>query len=249
MFLVAVVSLARAVEDEAPLLAADLGVTAYEIGLVLRSPSPSIVLRTPDRERATEILKRLRTRGHDAIACDTSAIVASKDMFAGRSFRFDDDAFVVTGDTNASERTAYTDLLALVRATHAHDSTTVEKTEKLKLSIGRAAMTGGLVPAKRVTSERTVRTSEREQVLYVFRRVGPPFLLRASRLRYDGLANAIRPTQLENFTVLIDALRQRAGNTTAYDDRFVAQAKTPEDADVAAHLIGLALTRERPWRG
>lgn len=249
MFLVAVVALARSVEEEAPLLAAALGVTAYEIGLVLRAPPPTIVLRTEDRARATDVLQKLRSRGNDAIACDAAAIVSSKDMLSVRSFRFEPDGFAVVGEDQRTEKTPYADLHAVVRATHAHDSAAIEKVEKTTLSFGRAAMTGGLMPTKRVRTERTVRTSEREPVLYVFRREGRPWIVRATRTKYEGLANALRPTQQENFNVLVDALRQSGGVTMAYDERLLAQAKKPEDADVAAHLLGLAVTRERPWRG
>jgi len=249
MFLVAVVTLARTVEEEAPLLAADLGITAYEAGMLLRATAPSVVLRSDDRTRAANLLGQLRNRGHDAIACDGASVVASKDMFGVRHFRFEADGFAVWDENHRNEKSPFADLLALIRATHSFDSTSIEKTEKTALSLGRAAMTGGLMPTKKVTEQRTVRTSEREPVLYVFRRAGQPWILRATRMKYEGLANAIRPTQQENFVVLVDALRQATGATAAYDDRLLTQAKKPEEVDVAAHLVGLAITRERPWRG
>jgi hypothetical protein len=67
---IAVVGLARSVEEEAPVLATDLGLTAYEVGVMLRAPPPVIVARTEDRNRTLALLAKLRSRGHDAVACD-----------------------------------------------------------------------------------------------------------------------------------------------------------------------------------
>ena len=87
MEIVAIVALGRSVEQEAPFLAADLGLTVYETAMMLRAPAPMIVYRGEDRSRTLDVLAKLRARGHDAVACDAEQVVSSDDMFRPKTFR------------------------------------------------------------------------------------------------------------------------------------------------------------------
>ena len=263
MDVVALMALASSVEDEAPRLAADLGATAYETALLLRSPSPVPLLRTEDRARALDLLAKLRARGHDAVACDASAVVAADAMMPVRSFRLDDDAFVVTSG-NESVSVPWTDLRALVRAIHRTSSQHLEKSAEKKLSLGRAAMSGGVIMTKTVTKSAKHTVEEREQVLYLFRQSGSPLLAALSRARYDGLGPELRPSQIENWNTLLRTVRARAPQAI-YDERLLAprpgldrptagsagtvSASSSDGIYLLAHLIALAGTRaQRPYR-
>jgi hypothetical protein len=240
MFVVAIVALGTPVETEAPILAAELGIVVYEAALLLRAPSPSIVLRTDDRGRAVALLGALRQRGHDSVACDTNAVVASSDMHFVRSFVLDADALV-----DAGERLPYGSITALVRAVHSARIETTEKSNSKKISIGRAALTGGLLATKNVATERTRVSDAREHVLYVFASSPRPWIVVSSRARYDGLGEPLRPMQLENFERFVSVLRERCP-TAAYDDRLVAvKTADAETADLLANLVALAITRSR----
>jgi hypothetical protein len=263
--IVALMALRTTVEAEAPPLAADLGSTAYETALLLRAPSPVPLLRTADRARALDLLGKLRARGHDAVACDASAVVSADAMLPVRSFRFEEDAFVVVGAPGGEERVPAGDLLALVRAVHRTRTDQIEKTDERKLSLGRAAMSGGLLMTKTVTSTKTQSTEERDQVLYVFRRGGAPLLMSQSRARYDGLGPQLRPSQLENFVTVVRLLRERAPEAP-YDERLLAprpqlervragagghvSASSSDGVDLLAHLVALASARapRAPYR-
>ncbi len=265
MDVVALMALAGSVDEEAPRLAADLGTTAYEAGLLLRSPPPVPLLRTDDRTRALELVNRLRARRHDVVACEASAVVSSDAMMPVRSFRIDEDAFVVwSTPTAAPTSVPWSDVVALVRAIHRSSSEHVEKSDERKLSLGRAAMSGGFLMTKTVTKTAKVATEEREQVLYVFRQGGAPMLATLSRTRYEGLASTLRPSQIENFNTLVKTLRERAPHAV-YDERLLAprpglervragtagsvSASSSEAIDLLAHLIALAGTRaQRPYR-
>lgn len=233
-------TLAASVETEAPSLASRLGITAYEAGMLLRAPSPSIVLRTEDRAYALALLGALRGRGHDAVACDTTAVVSSADMHFVRAFSLEADAVV-----DAGERLPHGSIRALVRAVHSARIETTEKTEGKKISLGRAALTGGLLATKNVTTERTRVSDAREHVLYVFAESPRPWLVAASRARYDGLGEPLRPMQLENFERFVAVLRQRCPQA-AFDDRLLAVKNADvATADLQANLIALAITRTR----
>jgi len=263
MDVVALMALASSVEEEAPRLAADLGTTAYDAALLLRSPTPVPLLRTEDRARALDLVAKLRARRHDVVACETSAVVSSDAMTPVRSFRLDEEAFVVSA-ANESTSVAWADIVALVRAIHRTSNEHMEKSEERKLSLGRAAMSGGFLMTKTVTKTAKHTVEEREQVLYVFRQGGAPMIATISRTRYEGLAAALRPSQIENFNTLVRTLRERAPQAL-YDERLLAprpgldrlragtagtvSASSSEGIDLLAHLIALAGTRaQRPYR-
>lgn len=238
MFVVAVIALGTPIEVEAPLLARELGVTPYEARLLLRASSPSIVLRTEDRPRALAVLAALRGRGHDTVACDANAVVATDAMVLVRSFVLEPDAIV---DGNA--RLAFGAVTALVRALHSARIEASEKTTTNKISIGRAALTGGLLSTKKVTTERTRVAESREQALYLFSSSPTPWIAMATRTRYDGLGEPLRPSQLENFERFVAVLRERCPGA-AFDDRLLAVKNVDSHgADLLANLVALAVTR------
>lgn len=263
--IVALTALRGSVEEEAPRLAADLGTTPYDTALLLRSPAPVPLLRTDDRARALALLARLRERGHEAVACDASAIVSADAMVQLRAFRLEVDALVVTSTSAEPERVAWADVVALVRAMHRTRTEHVEKNAERKFSLGRAAMSGGVLMTKTVTSSTKHTSEEREQVLYVFRRGAAPLLVTQSRARYDGLGPELRPSQIENFGTLVRLLRERAPDAV-YDERLLQprpgldrvragatagslSASSSDGIDLLAHVIALAGARAaQPYR-
>lgn len=262
MDVVALVGLSGSVEDESPKLAADLGITTYEAALLLRLPTPQVLLRTEERARTVDLLAKLRGRGHDALACDLAAVVSSAAMFKPRSFRFEGGAFVGLAGGN-EQRVECADFLALVRATHVttNEETIVDR--ERKVSIGRAALTGGLLTTKTTAKESKRVSTERETVLYLFSHRSTPWLLVASDLRYDGLSDARAFSTHENFDALCRRLREHAP-AAVYDTRLVParpsttilstsskQTTTTSSSaiDVLAHLVAMAIHRTtRPYR-
>lgn len=258
MFVVALLELSSSVEEEAPLLSAELGVTAYEAGLLLRSAPPVLLLRTEDRTAAVDLLARTRGRGHDVVAFDTDAVCASDTMMAPRSFRLESDALVASP---AEERLPYADVLAIVRAVHQTRTETTTTTKEKKTSLARAALSGGLVTSKTVERQTTQSTEAREAVAYVFRASGAaPWLLSASRLRYDGLGTRLAPSQHENFEALLGLLQAQAEGAVT-DARLLAfrggaetlrsvrsgehRASSASTIDVLAHAVALSVSRRR----
>ncbi len=263
MDIVALLTLGTPVEVEAPLLAADLGSTTYETALMLRAPSPIPILRTDDRARALALLGRLRSRGHEAVACDANAVASAASMLQVRAFALEPDALVVRAEAAATDRVPWGDFVAFVRAIHRTRSESVEKNTSQKFDLGRAAMSGGLMVTKKVTTVTKHASEEREPVLYAFRHHGAPLLFAQSRVRYEALEAALRPSQMENFGVLVRLLRERAP-AAAYDERLLAarpqsdrvragvhggvSSSTSDGVDLLAHLVAMAVSRATPYR-
>ncbi len=261
MDVVALTALATSPDAEAPLLAAELGVTAYEARQKLAVGMPCVVLMTPDRIRATTLLASLRARGHGAVACDGAAVVPSARMREIRRFAFATDALTLLppeGQTGEEERVRFADVLAILRATHRHATETHEETKEKKFRPVAALASGGVILTKTVTRD-VVRTGEdKEQVLYLFRRGGLPCLLRESSAQYAGLGAAVLPTRFQNFTTTVRLLREHAP-AVPYDERLLTVKKPPEPPnepgaprvhdretggiDLLAHLLAMWLSR------
>jgi hypothetical protein len=249
VFVVALASLSRSIDEEIPPLAADLGVTPYEAGLMLRAPMPIVVLRCEDRSRAQALFTRLHERGHDAVALDATQVPTNEKMTALRTFRFDDDALVSIAHTGAEERLGYGELTAVVRAMHTKTTEKLEKEKVLNISVGRAVMTGGLLATKTTERQHKARTEERDPVLYLFRRDGTPWILRASHARYDGLGADLRPTTLENVASFMRLLRARA-MSAVIDERLLAVKNADNKAiDLLASVIAVSIARVHAYRG
>jgi len=261
VFVVALAELGGPAEAEAPLLAADLGCTAYDARLMLAGGLPAVVKTTADKAQAIELLGKLRARGHGAVACDTGAVASSGSMKTMKAFRLGADAIEEGG-----ERLPYDDLVALVGAVHRSrtDSTTVSKEKKFSMS--RALLTSGLSMSKTVTKETKASAEDRESVLYLFRKSGEaPWLLREHGTNWAGHGRALEATEAGNFKVTVALLREKAKGAQ-YDDRLVTRkvgeraalhggsgtttVKTSSEAtmDLLAHVLAMWLARAGAYR-
>ncbi len=247
-----------AVEQLAAVLAPHLRRSAYDLRLLLSGPLPNVLVRTGEVAAAQQVLGVLRAAGHGAVACDMAHVAGADSLFVPRDFSFEPDAFSATAPGAGSQELAYAEVLALVRATHdSSEEITTEKKET-KLSLARAAMSGGISFSKTTVKREHSLRGEREQVLYVFARSGSGhLLLREQRLRYAGLDERAGRTLLENFTTTVELFRARAPGAL-YDDRLVSQRRRASvvhatggdnahvastnaaETDLAAHLIAVA---------
>jgi hypothetical protein len=267
VFVVALAELGTSAEDEAPPLAADLSTTVYEARLLLAAGVPCVVLSTPDRERALDLLRRLRERRHGAVAFDAHAVIPASSMVAVRRYRLEEDALELDSPENSPlsvARLPFAEMGALLRAMHKSSHEHHEDVKELKFRPGAAIATGGLVMTKVVSKKTRSIVEEREQVLYVFGKGGVPWLLRESTAQYAGLGEAMHPTRALNFAASIRMLRDRAPQA-AYDERLLTVRKLPElpvDAgeprggdrstsgvDLLAHVLALWFSRKSAEKG
>ena len=263
MDVVALTSLSTSVDTEVPLLAADLGVAAFEARQKLAGGFPCVLLFTTDREKTAALVAKLRGRGHGVLACDTAAVVSASAMLPIQRFHFEPDAWVIDASSEGGAvetRLSFVDIAAVIRASHRHASVVHEQTKERKFRPVAALATGGLVMTKTIKQDVTRVTEEREQVLYVFRRGGEPCLLGESSAHYAGLGEAVRPTRLENFNVTMRMLKELAPEVP-FDERLTTVKKLPSrptetgtrrdfdpetgGVDLLAHLLAMWLSTGR----
>jgi hypothetical protein len=265
MYVVALLTLAGSIEDEAVALGAALGATAYETRLVLAAGTPAVVLQAAEKERARVVIKGLQSRGHGAVVCDDAAVTESAEMVPVDGFSFEPDA-LVNGD---GARLPFANLLAIIPALHRwtverHSSAPPDST------MGFAAMAFGpagrlmLREARKITAGARQPTmthvEERERVLYLFSKGNPrPWLVREGGTSYAGLGARLVPTQRENFLTMTELLRAAAPHA-AYEDRLLTLRRFPDrgpgrgdgdgvsstgGVDLAAHLLAMWSSRPR----
>lgn len=261
MYVVAIAELRGEIDAEAAPLAADLGVTAYQARLLLAPGVPAVLVTTPDKPRALDLLARVRARGHGAVACDLAAVVDSADMVSMRRFRLGADAVAL--EDRPDERLPYDDVLALVAAVHRHRTDTSTRTRETRFSAARAVMTSGLSMTKTVQTDSHATQEERDAVLYMFRRSGAtPWILHEHGTAWAGHGRSLAASANENFRLTVALLRERAP-AAVYDDRLMTR-KAPERAtvhggagsssttvrtssqggmDLLAHLVALSAAR------
>lgn len=239
MYVVGIAELSGTIQDEAPALAGNLGVTAYDARMLLAPGIPALLQLTQDRSRALQLLADLRARGHQALAFDASAVTSNRDMVWPRSFALAEDG-LTTG--SGPEHLAFSDITVMLRATHeSHVESTVETKER-KFSAGRAMLTGGVVMTKTNKKTASSHAWDKHEVLYIYLRGKRPWILREIGTRYEGLGAEMASTERANFLKMIELVRLRAP-LAVYDQRLVGR-KIPERlAQVAVQGLGTSASR------
>lgn len=221
MFVVALLSLSTSADAETAGLAKDLGVTPYEAGQLVRGALPTVVFKSSDGARAEAIAAAMRKRGQGALACEVDQVISSEAMHVLRGFKLAPDALVSESQNGTSERLPWSDVRCAVKAVHHVTGQSVQVSHERKFDLGRAVLTQGLVMTKGTTKESASSVAQREPVLYLFRRSGPPWLLTESQGRYGDLGPLVRPTRQENFTTLLRLIRERVPQVP-WDERMVS---------------------------
>ncbi|MEZ4299919.1 MAG: hypothetical protein R3B70_33535 [Polyangiaceae bacterium] len=225
MYVVALMELSGTVEAEAAALAADLGTTAYEERLKLVGGLPVIVLTSAEKPPAQLLGGKMRARGQGVLAVDTARVTGAADMVSMRRFDFETGG-LLQRDTGA--RLPFSDILALVRAVHRTQTETRTETQHIKLSLGKAVLTGGLAMTKKVTREDKSVATDRSNVLYLFRASGEtPWLLQERTTDYSALGPDLAPSSMQNFLTTIARLRA-AAPTALYDERLTQPGAMPK---------------------
>ncbi len=222
-------------------LASWLGITAYEVNQRVVGGLPAVLLQTPDRARAIELVTRLRGAGHQATACDASAVVPTSAMVVLRDFRFEPEALTLQGiDGRTLDTLPWDDLLVSMRAHQLVGEKSTRTEKETTLSATRIVVTGGMLATKTKTKETVTNTVTREPILVMFRKSGAtPWILRETSARYGALEGERAATTPQNFLRAVERIRTHGA---PFDDRLLTRKN--DDLDLLLHLVALTHTRE-----
>jgi hypothetical protein len=247
VFFVFVANLARPAAIEADALAPLIGRTPYDARLALAAGPPSVLVITPDRDRADNVLAIVRSRGHGAHVFDDENFVKSEAMAKIDDFQLDADGVRRTAN---GDLLPYGDVYAILRASHA--STPVNERQIWGTTEGAEGSPAWITPK---------RSEEREHIAYFFRRSGErPWLLREQHASYVGLGRDRTPVAFVNFTRVLARVRE-ASPMAVFDERLVRRrvaerldaegvTSSRHGMDLLAHLLAMTIASQggSPYR-
>jgi hypothetical protein len=205
-------------------LAAVLKKTVYETISRVRAPGggPSVIARFAEPAAAEETVAVLRGRGFDTLLLDETDIETEKERFVVRGFDLGPAAMVI--EARQGQLTVrYSDVDLLLRGFRTRMLQAATPRPTRKLSLTRAALSGGLVISKRVQAPRPPAVEEREGFLHLYGKGLPVLAWREETLQYRGLGAALQPARHANFARVVLELRQRCPQAL-FDDRLASRA-------------------------
>ncbi len=205
-------------------LAAVLGRTVYEMSSRVRAPGggPSVMASFADPRPAQDAAAVLRARGFDVLLLDASEVETDARRFVVRGCEMRAEDMTVESRSGKLE-VRYQDVDLVLRGIKIlHRQAAAPRTTR-KLSLTRAALTGGLVLTKTVQAPRPPAAEEREGFLHLYGRGLPPLAWRESEIRYRPLGGALLPSRQANFAQLAAELRRRCARAV-YDERLGSRA-------------------------
>lgn len=234
-------------------LAAVLQRTVYEASSRVRAPGggPSVIARFADPRAAHDAASLLRTHGFDTLLLGEEEIEDDARRFVVRGFELGAEELTVESN-GARLAVPYQDVELLVRGIRIalHQPAAPPPTQKLSLM--RAALTGGLMLTKSVRAPRQPPVEEREGFLHVYARGTPPLAWREGKLNYRSLGKALLPSRHANFAQVVAELRRRCP-AAAYDERLATRAgqaqllgptlSAEEHLDVAISVLAAAMRK------
>jgi hypothetical protein len=205
-------------------LARALDRSLYEIRARLSSPEggPAVVANYGEIEPAWACAGRLRAEGIAPILILPEEVEKDADRFQVRDFELGESAIRVTSRRGETVEIPFAEIGLVLRGTWVEEKIDTQVTEKRKLSLSRAIVTGGMLITKVHRNVKQVRSEERDDFLQLYAPGRPPLAFRSAALRYQGLGAELQPSIHANFNRLIEALR-RALPHARWDERLASR--------------------------
>ena len=256
---VAIYNLGQDREKRAAALASALGMTMYEALSRLRSPGngPFTIGVFAEQERAVQTEEKLRSAGFSAVVLTEGEIIAERSPLSARKFVLGENELAVVTETGKSLIVSFQDIRLILRGTGIVSVTATETVKNRSLSLGRAAMSGGLMITKTAKAVQEVATEERLAFFNLYAGDNRVIVFRENTLLFDSLGPALQPSRTLNFTYLIAELRSRSPHAE-YDERLLTRPAqiallgptlNPEEhlsvaTALLAKTLGLLLTQQ-----
>ncbi len=239
-------------DAEAPKLAAELGCTLYEARLRIVAPKPLVLLQTDDPVRASGLAGTMNARQHAATVVDAREVAASESMVEMDHFHLGAESIELR--SGKADPLGYEDVVALIPAVHRQTTTDASGTnarppkQKIFGNLGKLGKTSAPV-------------EERTHVVYMYSRVGRPWLLRESA---QTAGPVLALGRFQSFRAVTTQLRQSCSRAV-WDERLL-RANVPDEPvssssaylvsnvrgnDLLAHALAswISSGRDNPYRG
>ena len=202
-------------------IARALGNTAYEIQQRLLAGSPTVLTSLADPQQALLKVKKLRKNKISTIVLDTKKVRNRVDNSMVRRFKLDRTSLYIEMYDKQQIEIPYKNIEILIPVTSIVDNSETKTVSERKFSLGKTIVAGGIPMSKKVTYRKEIRNINYGKFLYLcIRNKQQPVIFNQNRLVYDGLGSAMKISQEQNFTYLINAIHQLSPEAV-YDDRLL----------------------------
>jgi hypothetical protein len=241
--------------EVAEALAAALDILVFEARQKIAGGGPRVLISFAEQHRAEALAARLSTDGVPAFVLDPVDMRNESWSFTVRRFVLQEHSVQLESTSGELCSIDYDKITLLLVANYSagqikSTSTTTER----KFSVGKTVLAGGMPMSKKVTTEQTITSNERDETVRLYAQNSATVLFDRNSLNYDGLGDAMQMTRDLNFNRLKSSLRQLASRA-GYDDRLLKQAElvrligpslNPEtDLDLAFEILSRSLFQQR----
>ena len=241
--------------EVAKVISEALGILVFEARQKVIGGGPVVLANFADPQQAERIAEQLSQHAVPAFVLDSQAQRNRNPSFPVARFMLGEQALQL--ESLAGERIeldyAGIDLLIVASCSLGQAQTRGTVTER-KFSIGKTLLAGGIPMTKKVKTEMTLSSEERDQTLWLYTRDHKTWIFDRAALNYIGLGDALQISRDLNFNYLRSELRRRAPQA-AYDDRLLRRGDlvrllgprlSPEtDLDLAFEILARSLREQR----
>lgn len=237
------------------MLAAILGVTAYEVGLRLAAArrGPAVLAMSRQRETVDGWASRLEAQGLEAQCADRSLLLGRRRLEV-RDWQLEHGLLEISNAQGEASEIRIGDLRGAVQAMAVERHVEVRVTSQRRLSLGRAIATGGLLLSKKETREQKFHHMEPLRRLALYPAGQSPVVWMAEeRVRYSSLPQPLAPSRGANFARVVMAVRERLAPLAFYDEQLLDHrrlaallgpaAGSADDLALAMALVAQARSR------
>lgn len=226
--------------------AALCGLAPVDIQLRLGGPLPRVLLSDASAERVQALAAALTGIGVRCFACDPAKVPGDGQRIVVRRLEAHPSGLLAVARDGAGHLCARDGVRLIQRAVRVGSESETVKVAEKKFSLGRTALTGGLMTRKTVEREVQREAETREPCLVVHRDDGPELVLYERRLDYRFLGPEMGPASAANLLATLRWLRAAAPEALV-DERVLRPgfvkampAVGADPVDLALHLVWIA---------
>jgi len=225
VYVVAIDNLGEDRESLARALSEALETTLYDARIRLGAPGkgPLIVAAYAGGNTARERAEKLGAAGFRTLVLGQDEVETDEMRTIVRKFLFGESELGIEARTGDHVTMEYALIDRIIRGSRIAKNTETETVKDRKFAVGRAILSGGLVPMKSVKTTQQKTTEVREGFIHLYSGNRSPLVFLESALLYDSLGPALQPTRSANFAGVLAELRRRCTGAL-YDDRLVSKA-------------------------
>jgi hypothetical protein len=235
IFHVAIVPLEKLDLKVANTVAAIIRKEPYTTRLLLSGKIPRLAAHYQSQEEATEITRSLKALGLTVFICDDAFLRRSPDaVFRAFTLNVGEDTITFRNQGGESQVTGKQDIFLIIRFDKQHVTVNKTTTTKIKFSLGKTLMTGGIPIFDQKKETTTTESTQTEMILRLYDRASPDNYVEIAQhsMDYSFLGEKRGYSSKANFNTVTELLKTTFPEAI-FDDNLVrlSGSKVTTDTD------------------